>query len=188
MRVKGRVYDIIEAFINYKNEHYEIIKKQYETQFTEYKKENEKEKEKHMNEKLGNLPIHQLKKRLHSTYSLMDFDATSLYPSAMYDEKYTYPKTEMGYANTKDTNDELVEKIINQTFTKGRAILKIKNNNPKNSIVQHLPVKVEVNKIEALCMRNAYIIYTLRSVVFQGVVIIGGKVIEVLKVLYIEIF
>ena len=38
-------------------------------------------------------------------------------------------------------NDELVEKFINQTFTQGSAILKIKYYNPKNLIVQHLPVK-----------------------------------------------
>ena len=43
-------------------------------------------------------------------------------------------------------NDELVEKLNNQTFTQGSAILKFKYYNPKNLIVQHLPVKEKLKK------------------------------------------
>ena len=57
---------------------------------------------------------------------LWAFDCTSLYPSAMWDESSIFPKIETGYAFTPDMNDELVEKFINQTFTQGSAILKIK--------------------------------------------------------------
>ena len=38
------------------------------------------------------LPIHKELSKLHSNETQMDFDATSLYPSAMWDEKSVYPK------------------------------------------------------------------------------------------------
>ena len=44
-------------------------------------------------------------------------------------------------------NDELVEKFSTGIFTQGSAILKNKNYNPKNLIVQHLPVKERDKKI-----------------------------------------
>ena len=86
-----------------------------------------------------------------------DFDAVSLNPSAMWDPKSIYPKTETGYAFTKDMIDDLVEKFNNQTFYQRSAILKIKYYNPKNLIVQHLPVKEKEKKFEINRMRNGYI-------------------------------
>ena len=72
---------------------------------------------------------------------LWNYDANSLYPSAIWDESSSYPRIEPCYAFTRDINDELVEKFNTGTFTKGSAISKIKNYNPKNPIVQHFPVK-----------------------------------------------
>ena len=109
---------------------------------------------------------------------LWDFDAVSLYPSAMWDPKSIYPKIESGYAFTKDMNDDLVEKFNNQTFTEGSAILKGKYYYPKNLIVQHLHVKEKVNKFEIIRMRNGCITQVLTSVDIQEIVKIGGKVIE----------
>ena len=62
LNVTGNIYDIIEAYLNYKNEHFEIREKEYENQFNEYRDEDVDEKEKYNNEKLSQLPIHQLKK------------------------------------------------------------------------------------------------------------------------------
>ena len=59
----------------------------------------------------------------------------------MWDENSIYPRIETGYAFTRDMNNELVEKFINQTFTRGSTFLKIKYYNPRDLIVQHLPVK-----------------------------------------------
>ena len=59
----------------------------------------------------------------------------------MWGEKSIDPRIEAGYANTEYMNDELVEKFNTGNFSKGSAILKIKYHNPKNSIVQHLPVR-----------------------------------------------
>ena len=72
----------------------------------------------------------------------------------MWDKASIYPRIETGYALTPDMNDELFEKFNTQTFTQGRAILKIKFYNPKNLIVLHLPVKEKVKKIEVNPMRN----------------------------------
>ena len=118
---------------------------------------------------------------------MWDFDAVSLYPSAMWDPKSIYPKIESGYAFKRETNDELVEKFKIQTFTQGSAILKIKSFNPKNLIVQHLPVKEKETKIEIKRMRNGYITQVLTSVDIQEIVKKGGEVIEIYEgVIYRE--
>ena len=110
---------------------------------------------------------------------IWDFDAVSLYPSAMGDEKSIYPRIETGYAFTEDMKDELLEKFNNQNFSKGSAILKIKYYNPNNLIFQHLPVIEKVNKMKINRMRNGYNIDTLTSVDIQEIIKIGGKVIEI---------
>ena len=136
-------------------------------------------KEKYINEKLGNLRLHEKIKRIELIYLLWDFDAVSLYPSAMWNENSIYPGIETGYAYTKDMNDEIVEKNNSGIFSQGSAILKKKYYNPKNLIVQHLPVKEKEKKIEIYRMRNGYIIDTLTSVDIQEIVKNGGKVIEI---------
>ena len=107
----------------------------------------------------------------------------------MSDSKSIYPRIETGCAFKPDMNDELVEKFNNQTFTQGSAILKIKYYNPKNLIVQHLPVKEKEKKIEINRMRNGYIVQTLTSVDIQEIIKIGGKMIEIYEgVIYRETF
>ena len=175
--------------MRYKKKYYDIYEKEYESQFNDYRLENEDDKEKYINEKLGNLRIHKLIKQIELVHLLWDFDAVSLYPSAMWDEKSIYPRIETGYAFTTDMNDELVEKFNNQTFTKGSAIFKIKYYNPKNLIVQHTPIKEKEKKIEINRMRNGYIIDTLTSVDIQEIVKIGSEVIEIYEgVIYRENF
>ena len=52
MKFKGTVYDKIEAYMKYKNEHFKILEKEYENQFSDYRNENIEEKEKYINEKI----------------------------------------------------------------------------------------------------------------------------------------
>ena len=94
----------------------------------------------------------------------------------MWDEKSIYPRIETGYAQQSDMNDQLVEKIITGKFTRGSAILKTKYYNPKNLIVQHLPIKEQVKKFEINRLRNGCLIDILTSVDIQEIVKIGGKV------------
>ena len=183
------IYEIIEKYLKYKKKYYEIYEKEYESQFNDYRDENEDDKEKYINKKLGDLKIHKLLKQINLIDLLWDYDATSLYPSAMWDENSIYPRIETGYAFTRDMNKYLVHKFNNQTFNQGSAILKIKYYNPKNLIVQHLPVKEKEGKLEINRMRNGYIIDYLTSVDIQEIVKIGGKVIEIYEgVIYRENF
>ena len=50
---------------------------------------------------------------------MIDFDATSLYPSAMYDEKSVDPKIETGFTFIAQMNIVYVEAFNNQTFNQG---------------------------------------------------------------------
>ena len=59
----------------------------------------------------------------------------------MSDEKSVYPRIKTGHAQTKDMNDELVQKFNNQTSHQGSAFLKINFYKPKKLIVRNLPVK-----------------------------------------------
>ena len=187
--MKGSVYNTIEAYMEYKNKYFKIFEKEYENQFIDYRDEDVDEKEKYINDKLSQLPIHRLIKQIKIYELLWDFDATSLYPSAMWDEKSIYPRIETGYSFTRDMNKFLVYRFNNQTFTQGSAILKIKYYNPKNLIVQHLPIKEKEKKIDINRMRNGYIIDTLTSVDIQEIVKIGGKVVEIYeRVIYKENF
>ena len=96
LNVKGNVYDIIEAYLNYKNKHLNIYENEYENQFNDFRDEDVVEKEKFINEKLSQLPIHQLIKQTKLDELLWDFDAVRLYPSAMRDENSIYPRIETG--------------------------------------------------------------------------------------------
>ena len=128
------------------------------------------------------LSIHKELSKLDSNKTQMDFDATSLYPSAMWDENSVYPKIETGFAFKPHMNDVYVEAFNNQTFNEDgdeSSILTIKYYNPPDIIFQPLPVKEKVKKIEGNRMRNGYIIDTLTSADIQEIVKIGGKVIEI---------
>ena len=111
LAVKGTDYYTIEAYMEYKNKHFKIFEKEYEDQFIDYRDEDIEEKEKYINEKLSNLRLHKIIKRIELIHLLWDFDAVSLYPSASWDEKSIYPRIETGYAFTRDINGELVEKF-----------------------------------------------------------------------------
>ena len=96
----------------------------------------------------------------------MDFDATSLYHSAMWDENSVYPKIESGFAFKPYMNDVYIKSFNDQTFNQDgdeSAILKIKFYDPPTVIFQHPPVKEKV-KNRVIRMRNGYIIDTLTSV------------------------
>ena len=88
--VKGNDYDNIEAHMEYKNKHFKIFEKEYEDQFNDYRDKNVEDKEKNINEKLSNLRLHKILKRKELIHLLWDFNAVSLYPSAMWES--VYPK------------------------------------------------------------------------------------------------
>ena len=44
LNIKGNIYDIIEAYLIYKNEHFKIFEKENETQFIDYRDEDVEKK------------------------------------------------------------------------------------------------------------------------------------------------
>ena len=45
LNVKGNIYDVIEAYLNYKNKHFKFYEKEYENHFNDYRQETEEEKQ-----------------------------------------------------------------------------------------------------------------------------------------------
>ena len=122
---------------------------------------------------------------------MLDFDASSLYSSAMWVENLVYPKLETGFALKIHMNDVHVEALIDQTFNQDdneSAILKPKYYNPPDLIIQHLPVKEKVKNIAVNRMRNCFIIDALTTVDIQEVIEIGGRVIRIYEGVFQEYF
>ena len=96
----------------------------------------------------------------------MNFDGTSLYPSALWDEKSVYPKIESGFDFNPHMTDVYVEAFNNQiSFQNGNesAILKINYYNPLNLIFQHTAIKQKVGNVEVNRMRNGSFVDVLTS-------------------------
>ena len=73
LAVKGTVYDTIEAYMEYKNKLFKIFEKEYEDQFDNYRDKNVEEKEKFIIEKLSNLRLLKIIKRIQLIHLLWDF-------------------------------------------------------------------------------------------------------------------
>ena len=176
------VYEIKNKYFEYTNEQRKIIEDEYDSKFNDYRDNDEEERTEHTNKELNKPPIHKKLQKLNLNDVMMDFDATSLYPSAMWDENSVYPKKETGFAFKPHMNKTYVDAFNNQTFNQDgdeSAILRIKYYNPRNLIFQQLPVKEKVKNVEVNRMRNGYIIDALTSVDICEIVKIGGRVIEI---------
>ena len=92
----ANIYEVIEGYLKYKKKYYDKFKKEYEIRFDDYRHENEEDKEKDIIKKLGELRLHKIIKRKQLIELLWDFNAVSLYPSAMWDENSIYPRIETG--------------------------------------------------------------------------------------------
>ena len=174
--------DILEKYFEFLNKHEKQYSKEFDSKYDDYRDINQKEKEKYVNKKLNLLSIQKELSNLDSIKTQMDYDATSLYPSAMWDENSVYPKIETGFAFKPHMNKTYVEAFNNKTFNKDgdeSAILTIKYYNPPDFIFPQLPVKEKVKKVQVNRMRNGYIVDTLTSVDICEIVKIGGKVIKI---------
>ena len=186
------VCEIKNKCFEYTNEQRKILEDEYDSQFDDYRDNDEEERTEHINKELNKLPIHKKLQKLNINDVIIDSDAKSLYPSAMWDENSVYPKMESGFAFKPHMNNVYVEAFNNQTFNQDgdeSAILRTKYYNPPSLIFQHLPVKEKVKNVEVNRMRNGYIIDVLTSVYNCEIVKLGGKVIQIYEgVLYRENF
>ena len=157
------VCEIINKYFEYTNEQRKIIEDKYDSKYKDYRDNDEEEKTEHINKELNKLAIHKKLQKLNLNDVMMDFDATSLYPSAMLDENSVCPKIESGFAFKPNMNNVYVEAFNNQTFNQDgdeSAILRMKYSNPRKLIFQHLPVKEKVKNVKVNRMRKGYVIDT----------------------------
>ena len=144
INVNGNECKILEKYFELLIENEELCAKGFDSKYDDYRDTDQKEKTDYINKKLDMLPIHKELSKLDSNKTQTDFDATSLYPSAMWDKHSVYPKIETGFAFKPHMNDIYVEAFNNQTYNEDgdeSAILTIKNYNPPDLVFQHLPVK-----------------------------------------------
>ena len=87
MKFEGNVYGIIEVYMKYKIDQLKLIKRDYESRFDKCRDIDEEEMEKYFNENFGEFADHQFLQQLSLNGLFWDFDAISLYTSAMSDEK-----------------------------------------------------------------------------------------------------
>ena len=188
IKVNGNICEFLEKYFEVLSKFEKQNAKEFDSKYDDYGDIHQKEKTDYINKKLIMLPFHEELSKLDLNWTRMEYDATSLYPSAMWDEKSVYPKRETGFAFKPHKNDVYVEAFKNQTFNQygdESAILTIKYYNPPDLTFQHLTVKEKNKNIEVNRMRNGYIIDTLTSVDIPGIVKIGGKVIEIYEGVFI---
>ena len=91
LNVNGNICDLLEKYFKFLNKYEKKYAKEFDSKNDDYRDIDQKEKTDYINKKLNMLPIHKELSKLNSNKTQMDFDATSLYPSAMWDEKSVYP-------------------------------------------------------------------------------------------------
>ena len=135
-----------------------------------------------MNKKKANmLTSHDQLSKLDLNITQMDFDATSLHPSAMWDKSSVIQKIKTGYRFKPHMNDIFVNDFNNKIFKKDgidSPVSKMKHYNPPNLSSRNLAIKGRIKNIEVNLLRNGYIKDTLTSVDICENVKNGGKVIE----------
>ena len=107
------VCEIINNYFEKTNEQRKIIEDEYDSKFKDYRDIDEEERTENINKELNKLPIREKLQKLYLNDVMMDFDATSLYPSAMWDENSVYPKVESGFAIKPHMNNVFVEAFNN---------------------------------------------------------------------------
>ena len=85
LNIIGDMSEILDKYFEYTNKQRKIIEHEYDLQFDDYRDNDEEERNKHINKELSKLAIHKKLQKLNLNDVMMDFDATSLFFSAMGD-------------------------------------------------------------------------------------------------------
>ena len=145
LNTNGNICEILGKNFEYTIRQRKIIEDEYDSQFDDYRDNDEEERTKHINKELSKSTIHKKLQKLNLNDVLINFDAMSLYPSSMWYKNEIYCKIE------SHLNITYVVAFIYQTFNPGgneSAILKIKDYNLPDLIFQHLPVREKLENIE----------------------------------------
>ena len=84
----------MDKIFDFTNKHRKIIGNEKDSQFEDNRDVNQDEKAKY---ELSKLTIHDKIQKLDLDNVMMEFDDSSLYPGAMYDENSVYSKKESGF-------------------------------------------------------------------------------------------
>ena len=155
--MNGSLCDISDEYFDILNEHRKRKENEYDSQFKDFRDIKENEKSKYIDDKFSKLPIHDELKKLDLDNVMMNFDATNLYTSDMWDESSLCLEIETGFVFKPNKNNVYVEAFNFQTFNQDgneNAFFKIIYYNPPDLIFQHLPLKEQVKNIEVNRMRN----------------------------------
>ena len=57
--VNGNLCEIVDKYFKYTSKRRKIIEDKYDSQFEDYRENNQKDKEKYVNDKLSKLPLHE---------------------------------------------------------------------------------------------------------------------------------
>jgi hypothetical protein len=121
---------------------------------------------------------------------MMAFDATSLYPSAMWDEESEFPDITSAKHFKNSEEKEILDLFNSQQFRPKTGFFRVRYFNPPELFLQHLPVKETVindgKKIQMSRFRNGYIEDFLNSVDIQEIVRTGGTIIRIYEGFYYE--
>ena len=164
LNINGNICESLDNCFEYRNKHRKIIENEYDSQLADYRDNDDYKRTKHINEELNKLAL--LKKIQKVTHNdvMVDFYATSLYSSALWDKNSVYPRIKTGFAFKSLMNETYIDAFNNQTFNDDgdeSVILRKKFYNPPDLIFQHLPVKEKVKNLQVNHMKVGYIIDTL---------------------------
>ena len=87
LNVNGNECDILEKYFEFLHGHEKQDAKEFDSKYADYRNIEQKEKTDYINKTLNVLPIHKELSKIDSNKTQMDFDETSLNPSAVWDEK-----------------------------------------------------------------------------------------------------
>ena len=157
LNVNGKLLEILEKYFEYTKKLKKMIENEFQSQIKDYRDIDEKEKTNYINKKINKLPIHEKLRKSNLNDVMMDFDATSLYPSAMWDKNSVYLKIEAGIAFKPHMNKTYADAFNYQIFNQDGnepAILRKKYYNSPNLIFQHLPVNQSQKKMKILKLKE----------------------------------
>ena len=94
LNVNGNICDFLEKYFEFLNKNEKQYAKEINSKYDDCRDIDQKDKTDCINKKFTMLQFHKELSKKDSRKTQMDFDAMSLYPSAMWDENSVYPKLE----------------------------------------------------------------------------------------------
>ena len=115
MNVNGNICSLLEWYFEFLSNYEKLYAKKFDSNYLDYKDINQKEKTDFSNKNFNKLRIHEQLPKLGLNKTQMDFDAISLYTSAMWDNDSVYRKRESGYTLKHHKDDVFLNNFDNQT-------------------------------------------------------------------------